>query len=632
MSPKLCLGALLGVASLSAATAPAIPPKLPVEDFSRFRIASGVSVSGDGKAVAFQAGNSEHWTFSICDWETGKTLASENQAADVSTPIWLNDDVASNGAGALDRRKNTDRNNFYWLYSREFFAARFAGRGADEAVTVDSQRDPITPDVVRLNTRTGAVLETTETPRNATALLVDGSGFLKVAVQRDKKTTLSRVVFRTDKNGKWLVVPGMEYARDKVRAEWLSADGKLLYFSQLTPEGTWGLYTYDLVKLQVKDPILSHTKYDILTSGGPVMAPRTREILGFYYHTDKPRAIWFDPQMAAIQDALDANLPNRSNKITSLSDDLQRMIILSSSARDPGTFYRFDLGKKELKPLFPILPWIKPQQMAESYPISYVSRDGLPIHGYLTVPLGREPKNLPLIVVPHANPWSRDIWAFDSDVQFLANRGYAVLQVNHRGSSGYGQSFQEKGYRRLGREVQNDITDGARWVISQGIADPRRVAIMGYGYGGFSALLGTEQNPGLYCCAISISSTTNLIKRKKDFVDYELYKEQFGDVEADAVELADQSPVNHVDKIDVPLLLVYDASEDDYVAIRDDFNDFTKALKRAHKSYETLDKHGEFEGMYTRKNRIELLRRLEKFLADHVPTDVSAQPAAPAPH
>ena len=340
MSPKLCLGLEFGVMCLSPAliatppakeTAPAptaIPPKLPVEDFSKYRVASGVVLS------AFQKLNGETWAFVASDWETGKVVVAEDRAANSSTPVWVNDDYVTNGAGGMDR---TGKNqHLWWLSGRRFFAARFAGSKGDEAVFQNDTREPAAPDFYRVNSRTGTMVQVLENPGRVVSWMVDGEGLARAAVQMDKEVAQSRVIYRTTDTSPWMVPAGLDFNEDKVRAHWLSADGRLLYLSQVTPEGTWGLYSYDLEKQQVKELILSHTKYDIFPDGAPAMAPRTREILGFYYMTDKLRVIWFDPQMTAVQGALDQILPHQINVITSLSDDLQRMIVYSCSARDPG--------------------------------------------------------------------------------------------------------------------------------------------------------------------------------------------------------------------------------------------------------------------------------------------------------
>jgi dipeptidyl aminopeptidase/acylaminoacyl peptidase len=302
-----------------------------------------------------------------------------------------------------------------------------------------------------------------------------------------------------------------------------------------------------------------------------------------------------------------------------MSDDLKKLVVFSWSAKDPGSYYIFDLEKKQLKPLFATCPWIKPEQMADVYPISYKSRDGLVIHGYLTVPAGQEPKNLPMVVFPHGGPFSRDIWEFDRDTQFLASRGYAVLQMNYRGSPGYGEDFYVKGQRHIGRELQDDITDGTKWAIAQGIADPHRIAIMGWSFGGYSALMGAIREPNLYRCAIDLSGVTDwvaLLKYQRTvtegFGDDE-NAEMIGDPIKDAADLADISPVNHADKIAVPLLLVY--SKDDRVVPFEQARLMKAALDSAHRSCELITKRNEGHGFYKYDHRLELYQQIDKFLA-----------------
>ena len=608
-------------AASAAPTAPSIPPKLPVEDFSRFKIVGGLSLSPDGKTIAYELSQGNDWVLVFHDWDTGK-LELHRKGANGTTPVWINGERVVYGYGSSIER--TGKNAHYdglEGFRLNIIFARFPGDESNEFLATYGGLE----NVVFVNARTGRFVDRVESPGNVLGWLVDGKGEVRAAVQYDKGLTQSRVLYRADAKSPWVVPAGLDFNKDKVRARWLSADGKLLYVSQVTPDGTWGLYSYDLEKQRIKELILSHTTYDIFPAAYATLAPKTREILGFDYVTDKQRTVWFDPQMAAVQAALDQILPNRINTVTSLSDDLQRMIILSTSARDSGTYYRFDLAKKELKPLLPVLPWIKPAQMAESYPVSFPSRDGLTIHGYLTLPTGRDPKHLPLVVYPHYRIWDRDTWHFELDVQFLANRGYAVLQVNYRGSGGYGQAFQDKAFRQLGNAVQNDITDGTKWAIAQGIADPARVAIMGHEFGGYSAVMGTIQNPQLYRCAISVNGITdwsNPYRFGKDKADW--YREEVGDPEKDAVAIAKMSPVNRAAEVSAPLLLVFDNNGIWY----DEFKAFTKALDRAHLPYETLDKNNSNDTTLSRKGRIEYLTRVEAFLMQHMPSDMANVPAS----
>lgn len=629
MNIRKRVGSALVAACISAAgsLAAPIPPKLPVEDFIRFPVAGGVAVSPDGKTMAYEMRKGDDWLLVFQDWDTGKLVTTRNGAMGF-TPVWLNTERVVYGDGSsMDRDGNNRRKGYTTGWQSQFLFARFKGNKANGFLAENYEGN-----VMLIQTRDdiAQVRPFATNPGHVTKWLVDGNGFVRAAMEETKDGGQTRVIVRADENGPWTVPAGLDFANDKIRAQWLSADGKTLFLTKVTPEGTWGVYTYDLEKQQEKEQIISHTKYDIFPAYS-VLAPATREVLGFYYFTDREHAVWFNPLLDDLQQALDQILPGATNEISSMSDDLQHMVIFSSSSRDPGKYYQFDLAKKSLKPLYPLKPWIKREQMAEMYPINYQSRDGLTIHGYLTVPAGREPKQLPMVVLPHPELFSRYAWSFDSNVQFLANRGYAVLQVNPRGTVGYGEAFKEKGYRKIGREVQDDITDGTRWAIEQGIADPKRIAIVGYGFGGYSALMGVIRNPGLYQCAVSIGGTTNWMAKTKYTKPKDVradYKEIIGDPVKEAAELADISPINHVDQITAPVFVAYDNRFDFYVDIYDDYSAFAKALKKMHKNFEVMDIHNDRESLYEGKNHLELFNKVDAFLAKYVPTDVSNAPVA----
>ncbi len=170
--------------------------------------------------------------------------------------------------------------------------------------------------------------------------------------------------------------------------------------------------------------------------------------------------------------------------------------------RTSGARYLFVKKTGELTKLVEVAPWLNPDQLAPMKPIEFTSRDGQTIHGYLTLPLGRDPKNLPVVVNPHGGPWARDTWGYNPEVQFLANRDYAVLQITFRGSTGYGRKFWEASFKEWGKPMQDDITDGVQWLIKQGIADPKKVAIYGGSYGGYATLAGVTFTPDLYAAAV----------------------------------------------------------------------------------------------------------------------------------
>ena len=218
---------------------------------------------------------------------------------------------------------------------------------------------------------------------------------------------------------------------------------------------------------------------------------RKRKVLtSATYTTWKEERNFFDPESEALYKTLNEKLPGYDVYVVSSNKEEDTFIVRTITDRSLGAFYLYDSKSGDLTKIADRNPWLKEDQLAEMKPIEYTSRDGLTIHGYLTLPKGKVAKNLPIVVNPHGGPWARDEWGFNPEVQFLANRGFGVLQMNFRGSTGYGRKFWEASFREWGQSMQDDITDGVKWLIDQGIADPKRVAIYGGSYGGYAVLEG----------------------------------------------------------------------------------------------------------------------------------------------
>jgi dipeptidyl aminopeptidase/acylaminoacyl peptidase len=258
-------------------------------------------------------------------------------------------------------------------------------------------------------------------------------------------------------------------------------------------------------------------------------------------------------------------------------------------------------------------------------PIEYQSRDGLTIHGYLTLPLGREAKNLPAVVNPHGGPWARDTWGFNPEVQFLANRGYAVLQMNFRGSTGYGRKFWEASFKQWGQKMQDDITDGVQWLVKQGIADPKRIAIYGGSYGGYATLAGVTFTPDLYAAAVDYVGVANMFTFLNTIPPYwkpflDMFHDMVGDPEKDKAMMAAVSPVMHADKIKTPLFVAQGAHDPRVNKAESD--QMVEALKKRGVDVEYMVKENEGHGFHNEENRFDFYEAMEKFLDKHL------QPAA----
>jgi dipeptidyl aminopeptidase/acylaminoacyl peptidase len=260
--------------------------------------------------------------------------------------------------------------------------------------------------------------------------------------------------------------------------------------------------------------------------------------------------------------SVDRAMPDTVNLVAGKSEDEKLLLWYCFSDQNPGEYFILDVDRRKLSLVATRMPWVKTAEMAPMLSVKYAARDGLVIHGYLTVPVGHEPKGLPLVVMPHGGPWARDVWGFDPLVQLLANRGYAVLQMNYRGSIGYGEELYRKARRQIGREIQDDIEDATRWAIAAGVADPKRIAIMGGSYGGYSTLFGLGHNPELYRCGISLFGVTDwpAFFEDSDITEYKsskrYWREQLGDPIKDKFDLRTISPVNFADKITAPVLII----------------------------------------------------------------------------
>ena len=287
----------------------------------------------------------------------------------------------------------------------------------------------------------------------------------------------------------------------------------------------------------------------------------------------------------------------------------------------PVAYYAWDRAAKKASFLFVHRPELKDVKLTEMKPINYKARDGLSIHGYLTTPAGVEAKNLPTVIVPHGGPWHRDTWGFDGMSQWLANRGYAVLQPNFRGSTGYGTEFINKADREWGATMQDDITDGTKWLIEQGIADPKRICIMGGSYGGYATLMGLVREPDLYACGVDIVGVANLITWLQNLPPYwkplqSLFYKRVGHLENDVEFLKSRSPVFQADKIKAPLLIAQGKNDPRVPLVES--TQIRDALKARGLEVEYVEYADEGHGFARPVNRLNFFAIAEKFLAKHI--------------
>lgn len=488
-------------------------------------------------------------------------------------------------------------------------------------------------DAINMNTETGSYETVVKNPGEVISWMADSGGIVRAGI-RQKSIEDINVIYRDDEKRPWRPLAELSNLHSEPPALYgLSTDGKGLFVATNNANGYKALYRCDLATGKLGEPLLETPGYDVGTAGEAVWSDDRQVLLGFSYMTDGPHLKCFDEEFARRMAEIDSLLPNTFNRPVSIADNGRRILVYSGSDRNPGAYYLYSTDTKKLDPILRVRPWLKPEQMAPMNPIAYTARDGLEIHGYITIPLGQKPRNLPLVVLPHDLPFgagARDRWSFQPFVQMLASRGYAVLQMNYRGSSGYGQSFLKHGGRELAGMIQQDIEDAARWAIAKKVADPKRIAVVGDNrIGGFSALCALYRNPDLYCCGISMFGIVDWLEPYRNLRGREstLFREQLtkmtGDPETEKERLKAISPVNFADKITRPVLFIYHES-DLYVSPRTVRKMAASSEKAGGKPEVLITDYG---ANIEERNRIERYKAIEAFLAKYLGPGATASTA-----
>lgn len=471
----------------------------------------------------------------------------------------------------------------------------------------------------RMNIKSGRVSILTKAPSTYAYLTFSNKGEPLYSVGLDKSNKDKNIaIVHQYKNGKWekLNPKGLDDVEEfHVISETENPAEVYLYTRYLNK--TDRIYRYN-VETGSKTLVFAHAKVDPYDLE---IDEKTRRLIAVHFEDGEPNlhivdenhihSRWYPSLFQAFQ--------GKRVTITSATEDGSKMIVHVSGANEPGQFHLFDTKTKKLRYLFNAAPWVNPEQLSQTQPIAFKARDGLEINGYLTRP-AKATKSIPLIVMPHGGPHGiRDYWQYNPEVQFLASRGYGVLQVNFRGSGGYGLGFEKAGYRQWGGKIQQDIIDGTRWALTQEGFNKDKVCIMGASFGGYSALMSSILEPDLYKCAIgfvgvydlSLMYTTGDIEEREASINW--LKDVIGE---DEKELTNFSPVKRVAELKAPVLLIH--GEDDWRADVKQFKDMKLALEKKGHPMETLLVDKEGHGFANEKNRIEYLRRVEAFLAKNL--------------
>jgi len=512
------------------------------------------------------------------------------------------------------------------LQGNTHFLSTIAGKGSDIFVVqpVYSNLGEFKAlNLLRVNTRTGHAVSY-QRPGNTEQWLLDQAGVPRINVtEEDGKTA---IYYFPPGEEKWKMIAEFDtFGTDEAFApEYFDGDGKL-YVSASKGKDTESIYRYDLVSNKIADkPFIAIDGYDF--EGRLIADAAHKQLLGVQYVTDAESTLWFDDERKKIQQAIDAKLPATNNFLQFAgTGQIRYVLVAARSDLQPGLYMIYDVTSGELTKLGEAHPQVDPAQMSHQVMVHYAARDGLTIPAYLTLPRGAPKKNLPLVVLVHGGPYVRGAtWGWDPSVQFLASRGYAVLQPEFRGSTGFGKKFTMAGWKQWGLAMQDDVADGAKWAIAQGIADPKRICIAGASYGGYATLMGLANDPDIFKCGVDWVGVADInLMYKADWandmsVEWQHYGMPLliGDPVKDAEQLRKTSPVNIADRIRQPVLMAYGGS-DRRVPIEHG-QKFRDAVRKVNDKVEWVEYPEEGHGWRLLKNNIDFWTRVEKFLDENI--------------
>ncbi|MFL3051810.1 MAG: prolyl oligopeptidase family serine peptidase [Candidatus Neomarinimicrobiota bacterium] len=600
-------------------------PLIPMEDFFRNPEKSSFNISPNGNHIAYMKPWKSRMNVFVMDMITKKEARlTSSQERGIYGFAWLTNKrigyIKDEGGNENMHfyAVNIDKSNEIDLTPFENVQARIIDDLEDDPNHIIiglNKRNPQIHDPYRINVNDGKMDMIAENPGNISEWMTDHDGKLRIAITSDGVNT--SILHRASESEKFESILTTDF-KVSVSPLFFTFDNKNLYVASNRGRDKSAVFKFDLNNAQEEKLIFEHDEVDV--SG--LMYSRKRKVLtGVNYTVAKNEMTFFDTWRQDIQQKLEENLHGYEVGITSFSEDETKAVVVTYSDKSRGTYYYYDIDKNKLTELGEASPWLNEEDMSDMKPVQYRSRDGLVINGYLTLPKGTNGKNLPVIVNPHGGPWHRDSWGYKSEIQFLANRGFAVFQMNFRGSTGYGREFWEKSFKQWGKLMQDDISDGVNWLIDEGIANPDRIAIYGASYGGYATLAGLTFTPDLYACGIDYVGVSSLFTFMESMPPYwELYRkmlyEMVGHPDKDKELLASASPLLHIDKIKVPLFIAQGAN--DPRVKKSESDQIVEALQNAGIDVPYMVKNDEGHGFYNEENQFDFYREMEIFLNKHL--------------
>ncbi|MES2417216.1 MAG: prolyl oligopeptidase family serine peptidase [Bacteroidota bacterium] len=600
---------------------------IPVNDFFKSQDKATYRVSPDGKSLSYLKLQDKMQNLFVEDIATGKSIQlTKLKEKNISFYAWV-----SNNELIYYKEKDGGR------YQADLFIINKEGKNERQLsenekvrmrvledqliedkylLVLSNKRDSTVSDVYRLNVRNGKMEMAALNPGNISYWMTDNKGKLRMAVLSDGVN--ETLLFRENEKQAFKPIITNNFKTTLIPVAFSDEDPYLIYAVSDVNRDKSALVELDCKTGKEKRVLFANDSLNVI---GAQYSKNKGKMAYVVYETWKKQKYYLDDTAKKLYQKLDNLLPNTETRIIDRDKGEDVFIVRTFTDRNPGSYYLYNAAAGSLKKLSDINSTIKEEQMCTMKPIKYTSRDGLEINGYLTLPLNVEGKNLPVIVVPHNGPGQRNTWGFNAEVQFLANRGYAVFQVNYRGSSGYGKNFYAAGFKQWGAKIQDDIDDGVQWLIAQKIADPQKVAIYGSGFGGYIALNGAIKSPKLYKCVASNSGILNLFNYLISIPPFlssnlQMYYDIVGNPDTDVDYMRQASPVFHADKINMPIFITQNIKDPRINA--SDAVRFVKELKKRNIAVTYLQKEDSPYAANREENRQKVYTALEQFLASNL--------------
>lgn len=600
---------------------------IPVADFFKSLDKSLYSISPDGKKLSFVQVQGKKQNLFVEDLATGTTeQITKFEEKNIKYYFWVSNEELiyyKEKAGAerfsdifiIDRNGDNERQLSNNGRSRMRVLKE---KLIDEKYLLVSsnRRDSSVFDVYRLNVRNGKMDMAARNPGNIIDWFTDSKGNLRLATSSDGVN--QTLWYREKENQQFKAVVTNNFKSTFKPLSISEQNPNIVYAISDVNRDKCALVEIDCNKGKESKVLFSNDTLNVVDAQ---YSSSKKKFSFVICETWKKEKFYLDSNAKKLYSRLDQLLPGTESRIIDRDIAENLYVVRTFTDRNPGSYYLYDVKKQNVRKLSDFNPVIKESEMNEMKPVTFKARDGLKIQGYLTLPQHRNPVNLPVVVLPHNGPGNRNIWEYNAEVQFLANRGYAVFQMNYRGSSGYGKNFMAAGFKQWGGKIQEDIHDGVKWLINEGVADPSKIAIYGTGFGGYIALNSLYSSPGMYVCGGSNSGVINLFSYLKSIPPFltpnlQMYYEIIGNPVTEVDYMRQASPVFHADKIQVPVFIAQnpqDPRSNSGEAIQ-----FVKELKKRNVEVTYLEKEYSEFSPQGEDVRQKLYTALEHFLSTNL--------------